>query len=327
MYTPSTNDLGRGSPSSDRTSSSSPTGEEDWEVVSTHSLQPGSFSNHETTMDLTASRHQPQHRRESATSSSVIRALLSKPSPSGGNSFLTDDWEMIKGLSRLSLADSLENTPSFPHGQEQELKELKEASNESDWQYNQDIQSPPFLQETILKPRRDSPSEDGDRDSPGEYEWKNDSIGSIYVIKSVSADPFTQCFRLYPDPKASGAPSPSLSPPAEYRSSTQEQTSHPQSILPFSRPDLAAIRAKDQGTPLAKHRRSTQEQISYSRSNFSYFRPRLTAIMAANEGAPPVLAGTENRVAAFPSAVEEYLSEQKTEVDSPIDPNHGTHRA
>ena len=190
MYTPSTNDLGRGSPSSDRTSSSSQrptTDEEDWERVPVASSQPGISSNHETTMDPPGSRHQPPHTRELATTSSVTPASLSMPSPANGSSFLTGEWEMMKGASGLSLSDSstsLERTPSFSHAPdvsvatfqyasrnwEQELKELKKTSNKSDWQYNQDTRSPTSLRELISEPRRDSPSEGGDRDSPGEYE-------------------------------------------------------------------------------------------------------------------------------------------------------------
>ena len=119
MYLPSTNDPGRGSPSSDCTSSSAqrPTASsEDWESVSMASSQPGSFSNHEATMDLPASRHQLLHTRELTTSSSVIPASLSVPSPTGSNSSLTVDGEMIKGVGGFSLSDSsisLERTPSF----------------------------------------------------------------------------------------------------------------------------------------------------------------------------------------------------------------------
>ena len=189
MCITSTHDPGRGSPSSDRTSSSAqrPTAsEEDWERVSVTSSQPGSLSNYKTTMDLPASRHRPLHTRELTSSSSIIPASLSMPSTAGNNSFLTDDWELIKGISGLSLSDSLislEHTPLFSHvpdvsvdtfqytrSQEKELEELKKTSNESNWHYNQDIQSPSSLQETIPKPRRNSPSEGGDQDSPGEYE-------------------------------------------------------------------------------------------------------------------------------------------------------------
>ena len=184
MFIPSTNDLGRGSPSSDRTSSSAQrptTSEEDWESVSMASSQPSSFSNHETTTDLPASRHQPLHTRELTISSSIILASLSMPSTAGNNSFLTDDWEMIKGVGGLSLSDSsisLEHTPSFSHVPDVSVatfqctrsQEIIKASNESSWQYDQDTQSPSSLQETIPEPRRNSPSEGGDRDSPGEYE-------------------------------------------------------------------------------------------------------------------------------------------------------------
>ena len=78
MYTLSTSDPGGGSPSSDCTSSSAqgPTpGEGDCETVSMASSQPSSFSSHEGTMDLPASRHQPLHMRQSATNSSVMRLV------------------------------------------------------------------------------------------------------------------------------------------------------------------------------------------------------------------------------------------------------------
>ena len=120
MYIPSTNDLGRGSPSSDCTSRSSQrpnTSEGDWERVSMASSQPGSLGNHETTMDLPTSRHQSLHTRDLTTSSNIIPTSLSMPSPTGGNSFLTDDWEMIEGVSEFSLSDSSsapEHTQSFP---------------------------------------------------------------------------------------------------------------------------------------------------------------------------------------------------------------------
>jgi hypothetical protein len=65
MYTLSTNDLGKGSPSSDRTSSSAqmPTAGEEWETVSMSNSQSDSFSNHDTTMDLLAGG--TNHRRMS----------------------------------------------------------------------------------------------------------------------------------------------------------------------------------------------------------------------------------------------------------------------
>ena len=198
MYTPSTN---RGSPSSDHTSSSSQrltTGEGDWERVSMASSQPGSFSNHETTMGLPASRHQPLHTRGLATSSNVIPA---SPSPAGGSSFLIGDWEMMKGVSGLSLSDyptSLERTPLFPRvpsvsvatfqyarSQEQQLEELKKTSNRLNWQYNQDIQSPSSLQEIISKPRRDSPSEGDDRDVQSSLMDPMDAVALGNVRKAV----------------------------------------------------------------------------------------------------------------------------------------------
>ena len=223
MHIPSTNDLGRGSPSSDCTSSSiqGPNdSEEDWERVSMAPSQPDSLSNHGPTIDLPVSRHQPLQ-------ASVIPASLSVASPAGSNSFLTDDGEIIQGVSELGLSDSpisLEHDPSSPHApdgtvatfqyarsQEQELKELKKTSNESNFQNNQDMQSPSSLQETIFNPRRNSPSEGGDRDSPGEYErCENDSIDPIYNIKLFSADPTPQCFRHYPVPEASVLPSLSI---------------------------------------------------------------------------------------------------------------------
>ena len=194
MYIPSTNDPGRGSPSSDRTSSSvqRPTaGEEGWGRDSMASSQPGSSSDHEATMDLPASRHQSLHTRESTTSPSAILASISMPSPASGNSFLIDDSEWTKRLSGPNLSDSsisVEHTSSSSHhpdvsvpafqyaeGQEQELKGLKKTSSESIWQCNQDMQSPSYLQGTISKPRGKSPYEQSDRDSPGEFEWCKDN--------------------------------------------------------------------------------------------------------------------------------------------------------
>ena len=105
------------------------------------------------------------------------------------NSSLKEDGELIKGVSELGHSDpsnSLERTPPFSHipdvsvatfryarSQEQEMKELKKPSNESNWHFNQDIHSPSSLQKTISKPQRNSPSEGGDRDNPGEYEMLN----------------------------------------------------------------------------------------------------------------------------------------------------------
>jgi len=121
MYIPSTNDPGRGSPLSDHTPSSTqrPTAsEEDRERVSMASSQPGSFSDHEATIDLPTSRHQSLHTWESTTTPSVTPALVSTTSPAGGNSFLTDDGEIIRGLSGLNFSDhsiSLEHTSSSSH--------------------------------------------------------------------------------------------------------------------------------------------------------------------------------------------------------------------
>ena len=189
MYIPSTNDLGTGSPSSDRTASSTqrPSASlEDWEMVLMASSQPGSLTSHETTMDVPASRARPLHTCESTPSSSVIQELLpSMPSPVGSKPSLQDDEEMaeeVSGLSPQGSSISLEYTPSFSHvpdtpvatfqyaGSQQESEELRKTSTESIWQYDQDTQSPSSLQETISKPRGNSPSEGGDGDSPGEYE-------------------------------------------------------------------------------------------------------------------------------------------------------------
>ena len=301
MCIPSTNDPGRGSPSSDSTSSSAqrPTAsEEDWERVSVPSSQPGSLSNHEITMVLPASRHQPLHTRELTTSSSIVLASLSMPSTAANNSSLTDDREMIKGLGGLRLSDSsisLEHTPSFSHvpdvsvvtfqytrSQEKELEELKKTSNKSIWQYNQDIQSPSSLQETIPKPRRNSLSEGGDQDSPGEYE-------RCHLSRQISfSRSIYSVFPSLPDPEASGLPSLSLSSPTKHRDSTHEQNSHLQSIMSNSRLDLAAVGAEDQD-------------------------------------APPVPAGQS--VEAIPSVVDKHSSKQKLAVDGPKIRNHGQFRA
>jgi len=212
MYIPSTNDPGRGSPSSDRTSISvqRPTGEEDWERVSMAPSQPSSFSDHGAMIDFPASGQKSLHTRESITSPSVVPASVATPSPTGSNSLLTDEGEKIKRLSGPHLSDSsisVEHTSSSSHlpdvsvaafqharSQEQELKGLKIRSNESI--SNQDMQSPPSLQETISKPRKKSPREHGERDSPGEYEWcKNNSMDFIYRINLASAYLFTSLSR------------------------------------------------------------------------------------------------------------------------------------
>ena len=181
MYTLSTSDPGRCSPSSDRTSSSAQrpaAGEEDCETASS---PPSSFSSHEARMDLPARRHQPLRMRESTTNSSVIPALVSMPSLAGGG--VTDDEKRIRlNLSYSSV--SMSHTPSssrvpnvpvatfrYARSQEQELKELKKTSNEPKWQCTQDIQPPSSLQGTISKPRGSSPRKGGDQDNPGEYEW------------------------------------------------------------------------------------------------------------------------------------------------------------
>ena len=117
MYISRTNDLGNDAPLSDRTSSSAQGPTSGDEIVSMTSQQ-GGFSNHEATMDLPASRHQPLHTLGSTTSSSVIPASVSMPSPADSNSFLTDNEEWIKGLGGLSLSDpsvSLEHTPPSSH--------------------------------------------------------------------------------------------------------------------------------------------------------------------------------------------------------------------
>ena len=135
MYIPSTNDPSGGSPSSDCTSSSAqrPTAsEEDWERVSMVSSQPISFSDHESTIDLPATRHQSLHTRESTTSPSVIPASISTPSPAGGSLFPTDNGEMIIGRSGLNLSDhsiSLEHTSSFSHIPHLSVYQITESSS------------------------------------------------------------------------------------------------------------------------------------------------------------------------------------------------------
>ena len=119
MYIPSTSGPGRGSPSSDCTSSSAQrtaAGEEDCETISMAPSQPSSFSSHEATMDLPASRHQLLRMRESTMNSSVIPASVSMPSLASGN--VTDDGERTKGHSRPNLSGSsisLARTPSSSH--------------------------------------------------------------------------------------------------------------------------------------------------------------------------------------------------------------------
>jgi len=135
MYIPSINDPSGGSPSSDCTSSSAqrPTAsEEDWERVSMVSSQPISFSDHESTIDLPATRHQSLHTRESTTSPSVIPASISTPSPAGGSLFPTDNGEMIIGRSGLNLSDhsiSLEHTSSFSHIPHLSVYQITESSS------------------------------------------------------------------------------------------------------------------------------------------------------------------------------------------------------
>ena len=192
MYIPSMNDPGRASPLSDHTSSSAqiPTaGEEDWERVSMASPQPGSLSDHEITMDHPASRRQPLHTRESTTSSRIIPASISTPSPACSNSFVADDGGRTKGVGELNLSDPsifLEHTPSSTHVSDlsvvtfqyarSEEQELKKTSDESNWHCNQDIQP--------TSSRKNSPNESGDRDSPGEYKWcKSGSVYSIHHIR------------------------------------------------------------------------------------------------------------------------------------------------
>lgn len=108
MYIPRANDPEKSSPSSARTSSSSPipnAGEDDWEKLSTASGT-GSLVDYVTTMDLPASVHQPVHTHESATSSRIIPASLSIPSPACGSSNATDDAGLIYRVGKLRLSDS-----------------------------------------------------------------------------------------------------------------------------------------------------------------------------------------------------------------------------
>jgi len=300
MYISSMNDPGRGSPSSDRTSSSvqrPSASSKDWERVLMASSQPSSFSGHGTTIDFPASKHQSLHTRESTTNLSVTPASISTPSHTDSNWFLTDDRETIERLSGLNLSDSsisVEHTSSSSHlpdvsvaafqyarSQEQELKELEKRFNDTIWQCNRGIQSLSSWQETMSKPRRTSPCEHGDRDSPGEYEWcRSNSVGCIYRTQLASACLFTRCFRLYPDPKASEATSLALSPPANHKGGIHEQTSHPQSTTFFSQLALPALGAN-------------------------------------NHGAPPVLAGTGHKVGAVPDVVEKYFNKEEMDVGRP----------
>src|SRR5258706_12513678 len=112
------------------------------------------------------------------------------PSPACGTSFITDVRKV--GLNMSDSSISLENTPSFSHvpdvsvatfqyasGQEKELKELKKTSNESNWQYNQDTQSPSSFQGTIPKPRGNSPgfsSPDLPVDNMYQVNWRTRKI-------------------------------------------------------------------------------------------------------------------------------------------------------
>ena len=205
MYISGTNDPGNDSPLSDRTSSSAQGPPSRDKIVSMTSQQ-GGFRNHEATMDLPASRHQPLHTRESTTSSSVISASISMPSPASSNSVRDEEW--IKGLSGLSLSGpsvSLGHTPSSSHvpdisvamfpyarGPEQELKELEKTSNESDWKCNQGIQSQSSLQGTTSEPKGNSPSEGSDWDNPGEYEWCKKTL----YISSIAPSRFQQVYLL-----------------------------------------------------------------------------------------------------------------------------------
>ena len=74
--------------------------------------------------------------------------------------FLIQQW-MRQGEDERKSEEPISRCQSQEIG---ELKELKKTSNESNWKYTQDIQSPSSLQATISKPRRNLPSEGGDRD-------------------------------------------------------------------------------------------------------------------------------------------------------------------
>jgi len=103
----------KGSPWSGRTPSAAQM-PEDWENLSNAS---SSFSDYVTTMPTPAIRHQQLHAGESTTSSRIVPAAISMPSPTYGNPLTTDEgW--IDGSSGLNLSDSptaLERSPVSTH--------------------------------------------------------------------------------------------------------------------------------------------------------------------------------------------------------------------
>ena len=142
MYTQITNDLGKSSPSSDRTSSLvqiSSVWEEQREVSMTP-FQSAHSSDNETTTDLLDKRHEPLRTCESTTTTRVMVASMAVPSFVCDNSFATEEAGVTDGVSEIksSLSIPVERipsptaiqslpvtTPEYARSYKQELEELR----------------------------------------------------------------------------------------------------------------------------------------------------------------------------------------------------------
>jgi len=191
MYMLSTNNPGKGSPSSDRTSSSAqvPSTDED-------DSQSSSLGDHEATMDLPASRHEPLRMRQLTTSNRRIPASVSMSLPVCDNLFITDYGGRVDEVSELNLSGpsaslghalSPTHVPNVPVNTLQYLRSDKqepkvlETFDESNLTGHQIIQS--ASQQAISNYPMTSQNAGNDRDSPGECELVQERL-NISVITS-----------------------------------------------------------------------------------------------------------------------------------------------
>ena len=233
MYTQSTDDLGKSSSSSDHTSSLaqlSSAWEEQWVKLSVTPSQPGSCSEVETTTDPLGGRHETPHACEPSTSTRVMVASVSVPSPMSDNSFATEEGEGIDGAGELKLLIPVEHTPSptaiqsppvttpeYARSYEQEQEE-PETFHESKRHRHQVTRST-SSQQTMSKSPIDSRNAGG---SPGEYgglmqKRFNGPRFSHHIDVSAGLST-TNRLQFYSDPQARWPPSPTISSPETHES-------------------------------------------------------------------------------------------------------------
>ena len=206
-----------------------------WVKVSVAPSQPGTSSDVKNTTDPLDSRHEPPHTCGSSTSTRVMAAPISVPSPVCDNSFATEEGGGIDGVDELKLSIPLEHipsptalqslpvtTPEYATSYEQEPEE-PETFHESKRHSRQVIQSTSSQQQAMSKSASHPQNAGCDRGGLGEYGGLiqkpfnrsrfSHRISLVYL--------FTNRLRLYSDSQAPWPSSHSVSSPEMHQSGSR----------------------------------------------------------------------------------------------------------